>query len=82
MVPTGGPWVSCGSTTVIEVSYPYNETFKRYAEPRAGKRAQEFVNAQNKLKGGHWVLHDKATHDAQLPVERRDYMKYNYGLRR
>ena len=41
----------------IEVYYPYNETFKYYGEPRAGRRAQEFIEKQNKLKGGQWILH-------------------------
>lgn len=42
------------------VWYPYNESFKFYGEPRAGKRAQQFIDAKNQLKGGHWVLHTKA----------------------
>ena len=41
----------------IEVYYPYNETFKYYGEPRAGRIAKEFIEKQNKLKGGQWILH-------------------------
>lgn len=46
-----------------EIFYPYNETFKHYAEPRAGKRAKEFVDRKNKEKGGHWVIHTKSQYD-------------------
>jgi len=46
------------------VYYPYNETFKLYGEPRAGKRAQEFIDSHNKLKGGTWVLHTQEQFDA------------------
>lgn len=39
------------------VYYPYNETFKYYELPRAGRRAHEFIAQKNQFKGGHWVLH-------------------------
>jgi len=45
------------------IYYPYNESFKTYGPPRAGKRAQEYVDAQNELKGGHWVIHTKEQYD-------------------
>ena len=45
------------------IYYPYNESFKYYGLPKAGKRAQQFVNRQNELKGGHWVLHTKEQYD-------------------
>jgi hypothetical protein len=43
--------------------YPYNETFHKYAEPRAGKRAQQFIDRENSYKGGVWVLHTKEQYD-------------------
>lgn len=36
----------------IAIHYPYNESFHFYGEPRAGKRAQQFVDKQNQLLGG------------------------------
>lgn len=44
---------------IKEIFYPYNETFCMYAEPRAGKRAQIFIDQKNGEKGGTWVLHSK-----------------------
>lgn len=38
---------------------PYNETFGFYTLPKAGKRAQAFIDQRNVCKGGHWVLHSK-----------------------
>jgi hypothetical protein len=46
-----------------EIYYPYNSTFQFYGEPRAGKRGQQFVDRQNKMKGGMWELHTKAQYD-------------------
>lgn len=47
------------SATDKTIYYPYNETFQKYGEPRAGKRAWEFIERENNLKGGLWILHTK-----------------------
>lgn len=43
----------------VKIYYPWNKTFKYYSEPKSGKRAFEFIEEQNKCKGGKWVLHNK-----------------------
>ena len=62
------------------VHYPYNETFDFYGEPRAGKRAQEFVDHRNRFKGGHWVLHTKEQYEASGRAQRE--MRHNPGADR
>lgn len=62
------------------VYYPYNETFEFYGEPRAGKRAQAFVDFQNLRKGGRWVIHSKEQYKAWYEskgkhIETVKYMK-------
>lgn len=44
-----------------KIYYPYND-FGFYAMPKAGKRAQEFIE-RNQGKGGTWVLHTKEQFD-------------------
>ena len=40
------------------VYWCYNKTFKYYHDlPLAGKRAYDFIDRQNKCKGGIWELH-------------------------
>jgi hypothetical protein len=60
------------------IHYPYNETFLYYAEPRAGKRALEFVDRKNKEKGGTWVLHTKAQYDEWYRAigEHQEHLRY------
>ena len=45
------------------IYYPYNESFGFYGPPRAGKRAQQFIDHKNQFKGGNWVLHTKEQYD-------------------
>ena len=61
-------------TATPELFYLYNDTFKHYAEgagrkekeapPMPRKQAQKAIDGRNRYKGGHWVLHTVAEHDA------------------
>ena len=71
-----------------EIFYPYNETFKYYGPPRAGKRAQEYCDEQNECFGGHWVLHTKDQHDdwwnsvGRAQFEAKEYLEKNRLVRK
>lgn len=64
-----------------KVFYPYNTTFKYYAEPRAGKRATQFVDENNKLKGGVWVLHTKEQYNEWYNAKGKHLEYIELGLR-
>jgi hypothetical protein len=57
------------------VYYPYNKTFKYYAEPRAGKRARAFIDESNKLKGGEWELHTSEQY-SEWKRKKGDHLDY------
>jgi len=46
------------------IFWAYNTTFNYYHQlPLAGKRAEEFIEKNNKSKGGRWVLHTPEQYD-------------------
>lgn len=64
-----------------EVFWPYNNSFGFYHPvPLAGKRAQQFVDAQNKCKGGHWTLHTIAQYDEWYNKKGQHLEAIEYGL--
>lgn len=59
------------------IYYPYNESFKYYDMPKAGKRAQQFIDDKNQCLGGYWVLHTKEQYDKWYQ-EKGKHLETNY----